>query len=162
MRAIVAIDENWAIGYKGQMLFDLPGDLAYFAKKTRGHTIIMGRQTFESLPNGALKNRRNIILSRQNYKAQNAEVFNSIPSLLSSLTQEEAQNAFIIGGGHIYAEFLPLCTHLYITKINATAKNADTFFPNITQLPNWQLAKESSEQIENGISYRFCEYWCRQ
>lgn len=127
---IVAIDENNAIGKDNNLLCHLPNDLKYFKELTTNHTIIMGRKTFDSLPNGALPNRRNIVISHNNALAlENCELANSIEQAIN-LCQDEKE-VFIIGGSTIYNEAIKLANKLYVTQIHNQFEGADTFFPEI-------------------------------
>lgn len=133
---IVAIADQGAIGRKQQLLCHLPKDLKRFKAITDGHTVIMGRKTFESLPNGALPNRRNLVLSSSSETSfPNCEVFNSLESALQAC--EEESEVFIIGGAEVYKSALTKADKLYITRIHHTFEDADTFFPEINE-SNWQ------------------------
>lgn len=126
---IVAMDQKRGIGYKGDLLTYLPGDLPRFKRLTTGHTVIMGRKTFDSLPKGPLPKRRNIVITRnRDLVIEGAEVVFSLEEALH-LSRED-QEVFIIGGGEIYREALPLADRLLITHIEKTFE-ADTFFPEI-------------------------------
>jgi dihydrofolate reductase len=146
---IAGIGKNNELGKDNQLLWKLPADLKHFRDTTRGHTVIMGRKTFESLPNGALPNRRNIVITRDpNYQAENIEVVNSIEEALrlvmpDSIRHPENENldsgseagmtnqeVFVIGGAEIYKQALPFANKLYITHV-AGEFAADTFFPTI-------------------------------
>ena len=150
LNLIVAVDQSWGIGKYGKLLTHIPEDLRYFAEKTKGHTVIMGRKTFESLPNGALPNRENIVITNSNdFYAPNIKVAHSLENLPYS--------AFVIGGASIYKQLLPLCGIAYITKIHKTF-NADTFMPNLDELPEWELIEESEIKKHNKIEFQFCVY----
>lgn len=134
---IVAIDRNNAIGIGNKLIYWLPDDLRRFKQLTTGNTIIMGRKTFESLPKGALPNRRNIVLSRnKNISFPGADVFPSLNDALDDCRHkaeegcDDAKEIFIIGGASVYRQALPLADRLCITEIDATTDNADTFFPD--------------------------------
>ena len=128
---IAAIDRRRAIGYRNQLLFWLPNDLKRFKALTTGHTIIMGRRTFESLPKGALPNRRNVVLTSSSHlELPGAEVFHSLDEALASCRPGE-QEAYIIGGASLYRQALPLADRLCLTEIDAEAPRADAFFPEI-------------------------------
>lgn len=157
MTAIVAVDKHWGIGYKGSMLFHNPKDLAFFKEKTMGRVIIMGRATFESLPNGALPGRRNIILSKSGFIAENAETISDISELYSLLSPSELEGLYVIGGEAVYQELLPFCNTAYVTKMMAEAK-ADRFFPNLDEHKGWELVEESATQSYKGLGYNFCRY----
>jgi dihydrofolate reductase len=127
---IVAIARNWAIGNENKLLYWLPNDLKRFKTLTTGNTIIMGRKTFESLPKGALPNRRNIVLSRtEEAEFPGAEHFTSLDAALASCKKDE--QVFIIGGETLYREALPRTEYLYLTTINDIPEHADAFFPEI-------------------------------
>lgn len=128
MKLIVAIDRRGGIGRHGDLLYHISADLRRFKALTSGHTVIMGRKTFESLPKGALPNRRNLVVSRNaSYKAPGAETFITLESALASAEGE----AFVIGGAQIYRSALPLADELLLTIVDAQADDADTFFPAI-------------------------------
>ena len=125
---IVALDENNGIGKNNKLLAHLPNDLKWFKKQTLGHTIIMGRHTYESLPNGALPGRRNIVLSKIIKELPGVIVVSSLDEL-HQIIEDDEEN-FVIGGGQIYKLFLPLASKLYITRIHHIFE-ADVFFPEI-------------------------------
>lgn len=150
---IVALDRNNAIGNKQGLLFHLSGDLRRFKALTTGNTIIMGRKTFESLPKGALPNRRNIVVSRNpGFLAAGAEVAPSIEAALA--LAEGDSKVFFIGGGQIYKAALPLADTLELTLIDAAAPDADTYFPEI-DMTRWQKVAESDPETESNPTYRF-------
>lgn len=125
---IVAMDENRAIGKDQQLLWRLPNDMRFFKETTTGHTVIMGRKTFETLPNGALPNRRNIVLtSDPDARYANCTVCRSLQEAL--LLTETEEEVFIIGGGSLYEQTLPIADKLYITIVHHSFDAADTFFP---------------------------------
>jgi dihydrofolate reductase len=138
---IVAIAKNYAIGFENKLLYWLPNDLKRFKSLTTGHTIIMGRKTFESLPKGALPNRRNIVLTRQNIHFLGAERYGSLEEALAQCKEEE--EVFIIGGASVYQEALPLADTLYITHIEDTPKKADAYFPTIDS----SIWKETGREV---------------
>ena len=126
---IVAVDEQNAIGKGQQLLVYLPNDLKHFKQITSGHTVVMGRKTFESLPNGALPNRRNIVLStNRDFTAEGVAVCRNLDEAIALCRGE---TLFIIGGGTVYNEALPYADTLYLTRIHHTFADADTFFPEI-------------------------------
>ena len=127
---IVAISENNAIGKAGDLLCYLPDDLKHFKALTMGATVVMGKKTFFSLPRRPLPNRRNIVLTRDmSFTYDNTEIAHSIEELQTMLPDDE--KVFIIGGGEVYRQFMPLATELHITHIHHTWEDADTFFPEI-------------------------------
>lgn len=127
---IVAMDENRAIGKDQKLLWRLANDMKFFKATTTDHTVIMGRKTFESLPNGALPNRKNIVLtSKPDVQYTNCLVCRSLQEALT-LTKAEKE-VFIIGGGSLYEQILPIADRLYLTIVHHVFDNADTFFPEI-------------------------------
>ena len=125
---IAAVDRRMAIGFENKLLFWLPNDLKRFKALTTGNTIVMGRKTFESLPKGALPNRRNVVLS-SNPAAEcpGAEVFPSLEAALQSCKEDE--HVYIIGGASVYQQAIPFADELCLTEIDNTAPEADAFSP---------------------------------
>lgn len=143
---IVCIAENNAIGLRGDLLYHLRADLKRFKELTTGHTVVMGRRTFESLPKGALPNRRNIVLTHGDRAFPNTEVFPSLEAALAACAADE--QVYIIGGSSVYAEALPLADELCLTLVHDTPKEADTFFPDF-DLKEWEeVFRESHEADE--------------
>lgn len=141
MQFIVACDKNWGIGYQGEMLFHLPEDLAFFKRVTMDSVVVMGRKTFESLPGSkALVGRINIVLSKDEaFKPKDAEVVCSIAALDFLLESKYSdKKVFLIGGGRLYESLLYRCSGGYVTHVEAVGKEVDTYFPNLSLLPNWQ------------------------
>lgn len=154
---IVAIARNRAIGFENKLLYWLPNDLKRFKALTTGHTIIMGRRTFESLPKGALPNRRNIVLSRQDIEFPAAERYPSLESALAQCRDDE--EVFIIGGASVYRDALPLADKLYITHIDDTPEAADAFFPEIDPSVWKETGREAHPTDEKHLyPYQFVDY----
>lgn len=150
---IVAIDQNNAIGKDNQMLVHLPDDLKYFKQVTSGHSVIMGRKTFESLPKGALPNRRNIVITR-NTELQYAgcEMVYSVEGALEATEGEE--EVFVMGGGVIYKETIQKADKLYITHIHHAFGDAEVYFPEI-DLNIWQEVWREDHQADEKHKYAF-------
>lgn len=155
---ICALTNNAAIGNKGQLLYYLPADLKHFKNLTTGHTIIMGRKTFESLPKGALPNRRNVVITRQaDYTAPNIEVFHSFGDALQACQHDE--QVYVIGGESVYAAALPLAQRLCLTHVDATPAEADTFFPAYDATQWEEESREHHDPDEkNHLAYDFVNY----
>ena len=156
---IVAIAQNGAIGYKGDLIYHLSADLKRFKELTTGHTIIMGRRTFESLPKGALPNRRNIVLTRQKgVSYPGAEVYTSIDEALSRCSRDE--KVYIIGGAQVYAQALSMADELEITLVHDTPAQADTFFPEFGSDKTWHLINREDHDPDekNPFPYSFLTY----
>jgi dihydrofolate reductase len=150
---IVAVAENFAIGKNNELLFHLSNDLKRFRQITLGKPVIMGRNTFLSLPGGPLKNRRNIVISDiPNDRFDGCEMTNSIDSTLELIKNEE--ESFIIGGGMIYKQFYPLAGKLYLTLVHQ-AFDADTFFPDINYNEWIEEKREDHYDEINGFHYSY-------
>ena len=152
---IVAVDNNNGIGRKGDQLAYISGDLKRFKELTTGHTIIMGRKTFEALPKGALPNRRNMVITRNNdFKPENCEVYHSVEQALENISEKE--EVFIIGGGEIYKVFLPFCNKIYLTVIDHEFDEVDTCFPKI-DTEKWGTIEEEGPFADekSGMNYRY-------
>ena len=156
---IVAIAQNGAIGYKGNLIYHLSADLRRFKELTTGYTVIMGRKTFQSLPKGALPNRRNIVLTRQQDASfPGTEVYSSIDEALSHCSQEE--KVYIMGGAQVYSQALSMADELEITLVHDSPAQADTFFPEFGSDESWHLInREDHEPDEkNPYPYSFLTY----
>ena len=155
---IVATDKNMAIGYQNKLLFWLPNDLKRFKELTTGNTIIMGRNTFLSLPKGALPNRRNIVLStRKDASFLGAETYASLEEAIKACKEDE--KIYIIGGASVYKQALTLADVLCITEIDAEAPEADTYFPTIDPTIWKENSRESHPTDEkHKYPYAFVEY----
>lgn len=155
---ICALAENRAIGLRNRLLYHLSADLRRFKALTTGHTVIMGRKTFESLPKGALPNRRNIVLStRPNYRPEGAEVFASLEAALDACAADD--EVFVIGGQRVYADALPLARSLQLTHIHATPPEADAYFPVIDPAC-WRCTSSEAHPADerNPVPYTFACY----
>lgn len=159
MNIIVAVDKHWAIGSRGQLLVSIPHDQKRFREMTLGKVIVMGRKTLESLPGGQpLYGRTNVVLSRNpEYQVKGAEVCHSVEEALSYLKAYSSEDVYIIGGGSIYEQFLPLCDRAEVTWIDF-AYDSDTGFPNLENLPGWELKAESDEQTYFDLCYTYRTY----
>lgn len=154
---IAAINKNRGLGFENKLLYWLPNDLKRFKALTTGHTIIMGRKTFESLPKGALPNRRNIVLSKNHTFFPGAECFHSLEEALAHCTNEE--NTYIIGGAGLYTEAFPIADRLCLTEIEDDRKEADVFFPEIdTKI--WKVVNRETHPIDekHAYAYSFVDY----
>lgn len=150
---IAAIDKNNALGFKNRLLFYLPDDLKRFKALTTGHTVVMGRKTFDSLPKGALPNRRNIVLSRSTrLELPGAEVYASLEEALLHCANNE--QVFIMGGASVYKQAMPLADRLYMTEIDAEAAEADVYFPVIDR----ELWHETKRDVRRADDRHPCNY----
>lgn len=154
---IAAVSKNMAIGNENKLLYWLPNDLKRFKSLTTGHTIIMGRNTFDSLPKGALPNRRNVVLSRTVSELPGAEVFADLQSALASCS--ETEDIYIIGGESVYRQAMPIAHRLCLTEIDAVADRADAFFPQVDSSEWKETFRDCHEKDEkHAYNYSFVDY----
>ena len=147
---IAAVARNRAIGYQNKLIYWLPDDLKRFKQLTTGHTIIMGRNTFLSLPKGALPNRRNIVLSTTQSTFPGCDVYTSLEEALNHCRPDE--DIYIIGGASVYAQAMPFADRLCLTEIDDTPAEADTFFP---PYDDWQEEKREDHPADDRHAYPF-------
>ncbi|MCD8325757.1 MAG: dihydrofolate reductase [Lachnospiraceae bacterium] len=160
MNLIVAVDQNWAIGNKGKLLVSIPNDQKNnFRARTMGNVIVLGRKTMDTFPQRRpLPNRTNIILSRNpEYKVKDAIVLHSLEELKEKLQHYPAESIYVTGGDSIYRQLLPYCDTAYVTMIEHRY-DADAFFPNLDQDPDWEMTEESDEMTYFDIPYYFRTY----
>ncbi len=157
IRAIVHADREWGIGKGNDMMFALPQDMKFFRQTTTGHTVVMGGKTLRSFPNQKpLKNRVNIVLTRGQVCDECVTV-RSFEQLKTELKRREEEDIYIIGGGEIYRELLPYCHEALVTKVDAVG-GAETFFPNLDELPDFVCVDEGTPVEDNGYVIRFTKY----
>ncbi len=159
MNLIVAVDENWAIGNKDRLLVSIPKDHKMFREETTGKVVVLGRKTLETFPQGQpLKNRTNFILSRDpGYQVKDAVIVHSVEELLERLKAYDSKDVYIIGGESVYRQMLPYCDTAIVTKI-AHVFEADTYFPNLDEAPDWKLTAEGDEETYFDLEYQFVKY----
>ncbi len=159
MNAIVAVDRNWAIGNKGQLLVSIPNDHKMFRQETLEKVIIYGRKTLETFPlSRPLDRRANIILSANpDYKVNGALVVHSIEELKEAIREYDTDDVYVIGGASVYRQLLPLCDTVHVTKIDY-AYEADAWFPDLDADPEWEITAEGDEQTYFDIPYTFVRY----
>lgn len=159
MNLIAAVDKNWAIGLNNKLLVQIPDDMKFFRQTTTGKVVVMGRKTLESFPNGLpLKNRTNIVLTRdKNYRVKGAQMVYSLEELLEELKKYPSEDIYVIGGESIYRQLLDHCDVAHITKIEY-AYEADAWFPNLDELPEWEITADSEEQTYFDVEYYFYKY----
>lgn len=159
MNIIVAADKNWAIGKDNQLLVSIPADMKMFRQETTGKVVVMGRKTLESFPGGLpLKNRTNIVITQnRNYTVKDAIVVHSIEEALEEIKKYPPEDVYCIGGDSIYKQLLPYCDTAHVTKIDF-AYAADSFFPNLDEMPEWEITAQSEEQTYFDLEYQFVKY----
>ncbi len=152
---IAAVARNRAIGYKNKLIYWLPNDLKRFKQLTTGHTILMGRRTFESLPKGALPQRRNCVLTRSQKEIPGCECFATWDEFLSTCQPEE--EVFIIGGASLYRSLLGVADRLCLTEVDDVPEEADTFFPDYSDWYEvWR--EEHDKDDRHDYRYAFVDY----
>lgn len=159
INAIVAADENWGIGNKGELLEHIPEDLRRFKAITKHNVVVMGRKTWESLPKKPLEDRINIVITNS-YRPKEEyhnTIFCTLEQAKNFMAKHPVTRFFVIGGGEIYKQLLPYCKRVYLTKIYNTYE-ADTVFPNLDKNQLWFIKENSKMEIYNDIQYRFCVY----
>lgn len=158
MKLIAAVDNEWNIGNKGNLLFSLPDDMKFFRTTTSGKIVVMGRKNLESFPGSKpLKNRINIVLSRNKHDVDGAEFVTGVDELLDRLKEYDSGDVYVIGGAQIYSLLLPYCDTALITHVDAVAIEADSKFPELKD-NEWTVTEQSDIHENNGIKFRFTTY----
>ncbi len=159
MNIIVAVDRNWAIGCKGNLLVRIPADHKNFRELTTGRVVVLGRKTLETFPQGLpLKNRTNIIMSKDSsYEVRDAIVVHSTDELMEKLKDYDTGDVFIIGGDSVYRQLIGYCDTAIVTFIDHKYE-ADAYFPNLDDDPEWELKSESEEMNYFDLEYTFRRY----
>ena len=156
MNLIAAVDKNWAIGLHNKLLVSIPADMKFFREVTTGNVVVMGRKTLESFPNGQpLKKRTNIVLtSDPDYQVKDAVVVHNMDELHEELKKYPSDSIYIIGGESVYRQLLDECDVAHITKIDYEYE-ADAYFPNLDENPEWEITADSDEQTYFDLEYYF-------
>ena len=166
MKLIVAVDREWGIGYRGELLATVKEDLAHFRELTVGKTIVYGSSTLRTFPNGRpLKNRINLILSTNpNFKPEGAVVLHSVEELIAYEKSHPEEDIVVVGGASVYKQLIPYCETAYVTRFDASFEK-DAYFPNLDENPSWQCISVSETHYSNGATdtedrmpYCFTEY----
>jgi len=159
MKAIVAVDQNWGIGYRGNLLQRIPEDMKFFKQTTVGKVVVMGRETFASLPGGEpLKDRTNIVLCEdKQFSDKKIIVCTSLNELFIEVKKYAADEVFVIGGESVYTQLLPYCNEAYVTKIENTYK-ADKYFLNLDGDERWVPIFTGENKIYNDVRYTTIRY----
>jgi len=159
MKAILSADLNRGMGCSGQLLQRVPEDMKFFRKMTTGKVVVMGRETFESLPGRQpLKDRVNIVLSRNaDYDDDRLIICRSLDELFDGLAKYDTDDVFVIGGESVYTQLLPYCSEVYVTRFEKVF-DADRHFPNLDTMENWELVWKGGRHFYNGMGYRFLKY----
>ena len=156
MELIVAVYDDWGIGRNGTQPLALSADRKFFRDTTRGAMVILGRRTAADFPGGKpLPGRVNVLLTKSGGDFPGYTVCAGVEEVAE--LAKTAERAMVIGGGSVYRQMLPLCDTAYVTKVHARPES-DTFFPNLDEAPDWELAEILQSGEENGIAYEMCRY----
>lgn len=159
MNIIAAVDKKLGIGKNGGLLVSIPEDMKLFREETVGKVVVMGRKTFESLPQGLpLVERTNIVITTsEDFKHDNVYVCHSVDEVLNKVKEYPTEDVYVIGGASVYEQMLPYCDTIHLTKIDYTY-DADTYFPDIFKDGVWQETARSDEKTYFDICYEFVRY----
>lgn len=159
MNIIVAADDNWAIGNQNELLITIPADHRFFRQETEGKVVVYGRKTLSTFPQKMpLAGRTNIILSKDPaYQVKGARVVHSLEELFAELKKYKTEEIYVVGGASVYEQLLPHCKMVHVTKIHR-AYQADAFFPDLDEMPEWKLTADSEEQTYFDVTYHFLKY----
>ena len=147
---IAAVAKNRAIGFQNKLIYWLPNDLKRFKALTTGHTIVMGRNTYLSLPKGALPNRRNVVLSTTVGELPGCDVYPTLDAALQSCRPDE--DIYIIGGARVYEQAISMADRLCLTEVDDTPAQADTFFPDYS---GWRETNRENHEADERHAYRY-------
>lgn len=160
MRAILHADRNWGIGKANALMFRIPADMKFFKETTTGNVVVMGSNTLRSFPGGKpLKDRENIVLFPGGEEREDCLIVQSLDELLKIIKGREAEGkkVYVIGGQMMYKTLLPYCEEALVTKVDAVG-DADAFFENLDENPNFEVIAESEPQETNGYLIKFVTY----
>ena len=156
MDAVVAVYSDWGIGARGTQPVVLKADRAHFRQLTDGAAVIVGRKTLEDFPGGKpLKNRHNIVVTRQNIEVDGAQVAHNVQEGLALAANYD--RSFVIGGASVYNEYFPHLSRVFVTFLDIVP-HSDVFFPNLDDAPDWTQSEAGEWQQEDGVRFRFCTY----
>lgn len=159
MNIYVTVDANWSIGNNEQLLVRIPRDHKLFLEETAGKVVIMGRKALQTMPQGLpLQGRTNIVLSQnKGLQIKGAIVVHSLKELFDELEQYPTEDVYVVGGESIYAQLLPYCDVVHVTKMDHVYA-ANKSFPNLEKDASWRLIADSDEQTYFDIAYEFLKY----
>ncbi len=158
MKSIVAVDKNWGIGKDNELLISIPEDMKHFVEHTRNKVVVMGKNTLDSFPGGnPLKGRINIVISRKSSIDKDVVLVSSIEEALEKVKKYHSDDVLVIGGASVYEQMLEYCSECIITKIDKVF-DADTYYPNLDKLSNWEIVEESEEKEYEGVKYKYLTY----
>ena len=157
--AIVAVNEDWGIGYNNDLLEHIPADLQHFKAVTIGRVVVMGLNTWNSLPKKPLPNRLNVIIEpTEYYKVPDEPIIHMDLNEFLNMSKGLGMEYVVIGGGSIYKQLLPYCDRVYVTKIYKKHENVDTYFPNLDEMNCWEQTPVGNPETYKDFSYQFWRY----
>ena len=157
MNVIAAVYSDWGIGYNYTQSIVLPEDRQNFLNKTKDSIVIMGRRTFEEIGRPLLKRKNIILTSDRKFKVAGAVTAHSVDEVLAMISEEDTEKTFVIGGGVVYKQFLPMCLYAFVTRIEV-APQSDTFFPNLNKLPEWSHESKGDIRESGGMQFSYNLY----
>ena len=158
MKAILHADKNWGIGKSNGLMFRIPADMKFFKETTTGNVVVMGSNTLKSFPGGTpLKDRHNVVLYPDGEDRDDCRIVRSVEELFAEIKKYPAEKVFVIGGAMMYKTLLPYCSEVLVTKVDACGE-ADAFFENLDENPDFTLVYESAPVETNGYNVRFTTY----
>lgn len=162
MKLVVAVDQNWAIGYKGELLARVRADLKNFSAITTGHTVVLGSKTLSTFPGGrVLKNRTNIVMTRnESFRPEGAIIASSVEQLLDMIKDMDTNEVYVIGGASVYTQLLPYCDTAIVTKFNKSYEY-DAAIENLDLSPDWECVEvgewqKSNPETDSEADLEFC------
>lgn len=156
--AIVAVNEDWGIGYNNDLLEHIPADLKFFKEQTIGKSVVMGLNTWNSLPKKPLPDRMNIIIEPTDFYIVLNQPIAHMDLNAFLRKKQENKDYVIMGGGSIYKQLLPYCDRVYVTKIYKKHENVDTYFPNLDKTDEWIATPIADPETYKDFSYQFWRY----
>ena len=161
MNAIVSVTSDWGIGHEGKLLVRNRDDMRRFVRLTSGGTVLMGRTTFESFPDGPLKGRRNVVVTSQEDYGQShpgIECASSLEDALSLVASDDPERTWLIGGAQLYRQLIDWCERAYVTRHDIVVP-ADAYFPNLDEMPAWEVESiEDGGATAEGVPFSYVTY----
>lgn len=157
MKAIVVADKLWGIGKNNDLLFKLPLDMKHFRSQTLGKVIVVGKNTYDSFPNGALPRRVNVVLDSSDKQYSDAVKVSSIDEMLQFVSQYPTDDVFVLGGASVYRQLIDKCDTAIVTKVDCDG-GAEVFFPDLDSMPDWTVANIDGPYVDNGMTISFYTY----
>lgn len=152
MFLVATVDQNWAIGKKGRLLYDIPANRAYFRELVRGHTIVYGHNSLNTYTKPIEESTNLILTHDMNFTHPGATIIHDISEL------DKYHDVYVVGGEHVYWQLYKRCKYAYITHVETVTLNSDAFFPKLSEMPNWQKIVEAPVVRYQGLPYHAVTY----